>query len=563
MGSFALQGYLLDHSADLDAAVLSGTSAVDVIAAGIDPTKEVDLSAFNAPFEPARTEYDWLSRDPDEVDAYVADPGCATTSPCGGGVIGCAVARELSRYRLRAVLIDRECEVGLGTSKANSGIIHGATTRRGHPQGRARVARQPDGGRPRRRPALRVPPRRRPDLRLRRRCSAPPCGASLEQGRAAASRPGAVGARAAAARGAEPVARHRRGAVRADGGRRQPVRGLLRPGRERRRQRRRAAARARRPVLASDRGDAGFEIEARPRGSTEPSLVKARFVVDAAGLHADEVADMVDAGGFTIRARKGEEYLLDKRLQGYVKRIVFPCPTPTSKGILLIPTYDGTLMVGPTADEVDWADKDDLTTTAEGSAEVFEGARKLAPGISEADCIAEFAGLRAVSDTEEFVLGPSRVAGFVLAAGMQSPGLTAAPAVAIVVLEALRDDGLELVAKDDFVPGVPSRCASRPWRTPSSAAWPRATPPTRASCAAASWSPRARCATRSSAAPAPSTASSSAPAPAWAAARAASAPGGAWSCSQRELDIAVDRPSPSAAATRGSRASATRAEVAS
>jgi alpha-beta hydrolase superfamily lysophospholipase len=76
MGSFALQGYLVDHSGDLDAAVLSGTSAIDVIAAGIDPTQEVDLSAFNAPFEPARTDYDWLSRDPDEVDKYVADPDC-------------------------------------------------------------------------------------------------------------------------------------------------------------------------------------------------------------------------------------------------------------------------------------------------------------------------------------------------------------------------------------------------------------------------------------------------------------------------------------------------------
>jgi len=204
-------------------------------------------------------------------------------------------------------------------------------------------------------------------------------------------------------------------------------------------------------VIAVRVVDAGFEIETDRDG--ERTLTRARFVVDAAGLHADDVADMVDAGGFTIRARKGEEYLLDKRLVGYVKRIVFPCPTPTSKGILIIPTYDGTLMVGPTAS---WADKDDLTTTAEGSAEVFAGARKLAPGISEADCIAEFAGLRAVSDDEEFVLGPSRVAGFVLAAGMQSPGLTAAPAVAAIVLDALRDDGLELVAKDDFVPGVPA-----------------------------------------------------------------------------------------------------------
>ena len=64
-----------------------------------------------------------------------------------------------------------------------------------------------------------------------------------------------------------------------------------------------------------------------------------------------------------ISARKGEEYLLDKRLAGIVRRTIFPCPTPTSKGILVIPTYDGTLMVGPTAHDVE--DRDDLTTTGE------------------------------------------------------------------------------------------------------------------------------------------------------------------------------------------------------
>ena len=76
MGSFALQQYLLDRSGDIDAAVLSGTTAVDVIAAGIDTSQPADLSAFNAAFEPARTEYDWLSRDEAEVDPYVADPAC-------------------------------------------------------------------------------------------------------------------------------------------------------------------------------------------------------------------------------------------------------------------------------------------------------------------------------------------------------------------------------------------------------------------------------------------------------------------------------------------------------
>ena len=76
MGSFAFQQHLLDHSADLDAAVLSGTSAGDVIAAGIDTSQPADLAAFNAGFEPARTGYEWLSRDEAEVDMYVADPDC-------------------------------------------------------------------------------------------------------------------------------------------------------------------------------------------------------------------------------------------------------------------------------------------------------------------------------------------------------------------------------------------------------------------------------------------------------------------------------------------------------
>jgi alpha-beta hydrolase superfamily lysophospholipase len=105
MGSFALQAYLLDHSADVDAAVLSGTSAFDAIAPLVDPTKEVDLSAFNAPFEPARTEFDWLSRDPDEVDLYVADPACGfglnplATASMVEGLAATADPARLARIR--------------------------------------------------------------------------------------------------------------------------------------------------------------------------------------------------------------------------------------------------------------------------------------------------------------------------------------------------------------------------------------------------------------------------------------------------------------------------------
>jgi alpha-beta hydrolase superfamily lysophospholipase len=76
MGSFAVQTFLLDHSHEIDAAALSGTSAIDIVAAGIDPDAPVELSGFNAGIESPRTDYDWLSRDPDEVDKYIADEWC-------------------------------------------------------------------------------------------------------------------------------------------------------------------------------------------------------------------------------------------------------------------------------------------------------------------------------------------------------------------------------------------------------------------------------------------------------------------------------------------------------
>ena len=157
---------------------------------------------------------------------------------------------------------------------------------------------------------------------------------------------------------------------------------------------------------------------------------------------------------FTIHPRKGEEYLLDKRLQGFVKRVIFPCPTPVSKGILVIPTFDGTIMVGPTAEDVE--DKTDLTTSTAGAEAVFAQVSRLAPGISPRDCIAEFAGLRAAADGDDFIIGPTAKKGFINVAGIQSPGLTAAPAIAEMIVEILRDEGLALAANDAFEPTLPN-----------------------------------------------------------------------------------------------------------
>jgi glycerol-3-phosphate dehydrogenase len=362
----------------------------------------------------------------------------------GGGVVGCAIARELSRYRLRVALIDRECEVGLGTSKANSGIIHG-----GH--------RAHDGT-------------RKGDLEWRGNqlwadlASVLPFGFSrigdvtvafddgerreLERILERGCRRGVPGLEiwdAARLRREEPNLSHDIvAALHA------PSAAVVNPYEA-------CFALAESAVrngveLLLEHTVEAVEVEADGFVLTTPrGAVMARFVVNAAGVHGDELARLAGADGVTLRGRKGEEYLLDKRLAGFVRRVVFPCPSPTSKGILLIPTYDGTLMVGPTAHP---SEKDDLTTTAAGSAEVFAGARRLAPGISEADCIAEFAGVRAVADGEDFVIAATDVARFVNVIGIQSPGLTAAPAIAEDVAALLRDEGLALDLDDGFVGGL-------------------------------------------------------------------------------------------------------------
>lgn len=375
----------------------------------------------------------------------------------GAGVVGCAIARELSRYRLAVALLERDVEVGLGTSKANSGIIHGghrahdgtlkaATEWRGNQLWGALARELPFGFE---RVGDLTVAFDDDDLAVLR--------ATLEQGR----RRGVTGLElwdAERLRREEPhLSRDAIAALHA------PTTGVVNPyeacfALAESAVRNGVDLLLEHEVVGIDRAGDGFVVRAARGTERERVDVPARFLVNAAGLFGDAVARMAGAEAPAIRARKGEEYLLDKRLAGYVKRVVFPTPSAASKGILLIPTYDGTLMVGPTAHWTadDGADKTDLDTTAAGAAEVFAGARRLAPGIAEADCIAEFAGLRAVADGEDFVIGATSVPGFVNVIGIQSPGLTAAPAIAEDVVDLLADQGLALESDDAFVPDLPA-----------------------------------------------------------------------------------------------------------
>ncbi len=366
----------------------------------------------------------------------------------GGGVVGVTLARTLSRFELDVVLLERDAEVGFGVSKANSGIIHSG------------IHADPDTVKGR----LEWPGnvgwlRLRDDLGFGLAQVGELLVALAEDELATVEALHAQGRR----KGVPGLEPYRQDQVR----RAQPnltrevIAGLWAP-----------TAGVVNPyeavlLIADNAARNGVQVvTSEPVVGIDPPVVDepdapirvrtpgrtwhGRYVVNAAGLYADEIAAMAGVASFTIHGRKGEEYLLDKRLAGLVTSIIFPCPTETSKGTLVTPTYDGTIMVGPTAEATD--DKDDTTTTPEGAAQVFAAARRLVPGISPRDVIAEFAGVRAVAHTEDFIIGPTDRPGFVNAAGIQSPGLTAAPAIAELLLDVLSDEGLALHEKDAWQP---------------------------------------------------------------------------------------------------------------
>lgn len=188
---------------------------------------------------------------------------------------------------------------------------------------------------------------------------------------------------------------------------------------------------------------------------TPDGVIAAQYIVNAAGLHSDEISRLAGDDSFTVTPRKGEYILFDKKSGGLVRNVVFPTPTKVSKGILVSPTIHGNIFIGPNAYNSE--EKGDVATTPPGLAEIVAGAKRMVPGIPMNAAITQFAGLRAVSDSGDFVIRPSAVTkGLVHAAGIQSPGLTAAPAIAEMVTGILGELGLALVPKQDFQSANPS-----------------------------------------------------------------------------------------------------------
>ncbi len=159
---------------------------------------------------------------------------------------------------------------------------------------------------------------------------------------------------------------------------------------------------------------------------TSGGEIEAGAVVNAAGVYADVFHNMVSGQKITIIPRKGEYCLLDKNVSGFVRHVIFPQPTRFGKGVLVAPTVHGNTIVGPTARDIE--DKEGNNTTAEGLGEVIEKAEQTMKHIPMREVITSFAGLRAHEVHHEFILRES-AEHFFDCAGIESPGLTSSPAI--------------------------------------------------------------------------------------------------------------------------------------
>jgi len=355
----------------------------------------------------------------------------------GAGVVGCAIARELSRYELRTIVLDRAGDVSQGASKANSGIVHGGYAA---PNGTLKAELCADGNR--RFTQL--------DSELHfgfRRSGALVLGFSdedrvaIETLYANGIANGAEGlsiVEGSRIRELEPnVSEDARWALRcASVGITSPYELTI--------------------ALAENAVANGVElrlfsevvaIEAGPGFTVETvrGEVDAAFVVNAAGVAGDRVAEMAGARDFSITPRKGEYLLFQKGYGRILSHVIFQVPTDKGKGVLVTSTYHGNLLIGPNAEEA--ASIEDVDTSVEALLSIIEVARKSVPGFELSRLLTSFSGLRAISDRRDFIIGESRVPGFFNVAGIESPGLTSAPAIAQRVVRLLREAGLTMKAK--------------------------------------------------------------------------------------------------------------------
>ncbi len=175
--------------------------------------------------------------------------------------------------------------------------------------------------------------------------------------------------------------------------------------------------------------------------------IEAKYIVNAAGVYSDKIHNMVAEPTFKVIASKGQYYLMDKAEGFKANCTLFQCPSSVGKGVLVSPTVHGNLIVGPDATNSD--DRNKVNTTGDQLEFVRNTAAKSVPDINYRNAIRNFAGMRANTDRDDFII-EAAAKGFIDLAGIKSPGLSAAPAIADEAVMLLENEGLKLTEKDNY-----------------------------------------------------------------------------------------------------------------
>ena len=359
----------------------------------------------------------------------------------GCGVIGAATAFELSKYQLKLVVLEKENDVAMGASRANSAIIHagydpkpGTLMARLNVRGNAMAEKLCED--------LSVPFERIGSLVLAFSDEEMETVKMLYDRGCQNGVPDQKILTAAEVKAMEPqVSDAVKGALYA------PSAGIINPWDY-------TLAFAETAVLngAEVKLNAGVTgIEKTQNGyllHTAAGEVEARYVVNAAGVESGKIHEMVAEKRFTILPNRGEYYLMDKSEGERAHHVLFQCPNKDGKGVLVSPTTGGNLIVGPNAEGVSGAG--DTNNTASGMAFVQEKAFKTMPTINYRNSIRNFAGVRANSDQDEFQIFIA-AENFVDLAAIKSPGLSSAPAIAEEAAALLRQCGLRAEKKENPV----------------------------------------------------------------------------------------------------------------
>ena len=362
----------------------------------------------------------------------------------GAGVIGCAVARYLSRYQAKVCVVDKEADVCCGTSKANSAIVHagfdakaGSLMAKMNIQGNQMMQHLAE--------ELDIPFINNGSLVICLKDSDISQLQGLYENGIRNGVPGLEIINGDTLRKMEHnISEDAVAALWA------PTGGIICPfeltiG------------------LAENACQNGVEfklatkVESIERNSgdnwqvkTDKGCLETKYVVNAAGVYADMFHNMVSGNKIHITPRKGEYCLLDHSAAEHVSHTIFQLPDKFGKGVLVSPTVHGNLLLGPTA--IDINDKEGTNTTRDGIQMLLEKADRAVKNIPKRQVITSFAGLRAHEDGHEFIIAEIDDApGFVDCAGIESPGLTSAPAIGLFVADYLKEK-LSLNDKNDFVP---------------------------------------------------------------------------------------------------------------